>query len=342
MMKGIVRMPEIDLVVMWVDGSDPAWIAEKEKYDKTETDDSNAVFRFRDNGLMKYWFRAVEKYLPWARKIHFVTWGHLPPFLDPSNPKLNIVLHQDYMPENSLPCFNSSALEMNLFRIKGLAEHFIYFNDDDFVLRPMNAEDFFTNKGIPCGQFTEIPPIHKGYRGIWQMLYINDISIINQYFQKRVCQKGKKSKYFSMKYHWYDNVRSVAMKILFPNYFVGFKTFHVPSPFCKKTFRTIWEKEPELLSEVSRHKFRDYTDINQWLAVWWQLAEGNFHPRRMNTMSILVNIDTVDQACGWIMDQSYEMLCLNDDADENDFPLITSRLQQAFETILPEKSSFEL
>ena len=50
---------DIDFVVLWVDGSDPVWQAEKAKYQGKTLDDSNAPNRFRDWGLMPYWFRAV-------------------------------------------------------------------------------------------------------------------------------------------------------------------------------------------------------------------------------------------------------------------------------------------
>ena len=335
-------MPDIDLVVLWVDGSDPDWLAEKKKYAGSVENDGNAVYRFRDFGLMKYWFRAVESFLPWVNRIHFVTWGHLPPFLNVSHPKLNIVRHQDYMPEDCLPCFNSSALEMNLFRIHGLSEHFIFFNDDMFVLRSMEKKDFFTEKGLPCCQFTELPLTHRGNRGLWLMHCLNDISIINQDFSKRQCLRRDFHKYYSIKYDWRDNVRSLAMRYLFPQIFTGFKIFHVATPFCKKTFETIWEKETELLQEVSHHKFRDYTDVNQWLAVWWQMAEGNFYPRRMDTKSILLNYNNIDQICSWIRNQTFEMLCINDDVEERHYAYIVKRISDAFESVLPDKSSFEI
>ena len=57
---------DIDFVVLWVDGNDPEWRAEKAKYQGAVTDDSNSVNRFRDWGLMPYWFRAVEKFTPWV------------------------------------------------------------------------------------------------------------------------------------------------------------------------------------------------------------------------------------------------------------------------------------
>lgn len=89
---------DIDFVVLWVDGSDPAWQAEKAKYQGQPLDDSNTPNRFRDWGLMPYWFRAVEKFTPWVRKIYFVTCGHVPAFLNLAHPKLHHVKHADFLP----------------------------------------------------------------------------------------------------------------------------------------------------------------------------------------------------------------------------------------------------
>ena len=134
---------DIDFVVLWVDGNDPEWRAEKAKYQGAVTDDSNSVNRFRDWGLMPYWFRAVEKFTPWVHKIHFVTCGHVPEFLNLDHPKLSHVSHSDFLPQAALPTFSSHAIEMNIHRIPGLAEHFVYFNDDMFPLRPMPETAFF-------------------------------------------------------------------------------------------------------------------------------------------------------------------------------------------------------
>ena len=96
-----------------------------------------------------YLFRGIDKFMPWVRKIHFVTYGHLPKWLNVENKKLNIVNHKDYMAPSCLPCFNSEALEINIHRISGLAENFIYFNDDQFLLQPLKSTDFFIND-LPC------------------------------------------------------------------------------------------------------------------------------------------------------------------------------------------------
>jgi hypothetical protein len=87
------------------------------------------------------------------------------------------------------------------------------------------------------------------------------MSLINQYFKKKECERRYFLKYYSIKNNWHDNVRSLALCLLFPNSFTGFRTDHVASTFCKKTFETIWEKEPELMAQVSRRKFRSYKDF---------------------------------------------------------------------------------
>ena len=232
-------MPDVDLVVLWVDGSDPAWLAEKRQYEDPALGESAANGRYRDHGMMQYWFRAVERFMPWVRRIHFVTWGHLPPFLDTSNPKLHIVYHRDFMPEGTLPCFNSAALEMNLFRIPDLKEHFIYFNDDIFPLHPLKKTDFFTDNGIPRMQLTELPLFFRGDMGTWQMHLVNDLNIINRRFKKRECLRGRFGRCYSLRYPIRDNIRSLAMRCLFPGGFVGFKVFHTARPIAIKKRRCV-------------------------------------------------------------------------------------------------------
>ena len=73
---------KIDFVIPWVDGNDPKWKTEKDKYSPSKADDSNSANRYRDWGLLPYWFRAAEKFTPWVNKIYFVTWGHIPAFLN--------------------------------------------------------------------------------------------------------------------------------------------------------------------------------------------------------------------------------------------------------------------
>ncbi|MBO6061703.1 MAG: Stealth CR1 domain-containing protein, partial [Clostridia bacterium] len=175
---------DIDFVVLWVDGNDPEWLAEKRKYQSEVVDDSNAPNRFRDWGLMPYWFRAIEKFTPWVRKIHFVTCGHIPPWLNTEHPKLNHVKHSDYIPSEYLPTFSANTIEMNIHRIPDLAEHFVFFNDDTLITRKMEEKAFF-NAGLPCCCGIEVPAQFRGSLGIWQHLIANDLRVVNNHFNKR-------------------------------------------------------------------------------------------------------------------------------------------------------------
>ena len=133
---------EIDFVVTWVDMNDPKWKADFSKYSKKGIDNTTNEFseaRFRDHGFLKYWFRGIEKFAPWVRKIHFVTSGQKPEWLNVDHPKLSLVNHSDYIPEKFLPVFNSCLIEIYMHKIPDLTEHFVYFNDDFFSqTRPMD------------------------------------------------------------------------------------------------------------------------------------------------------------------------------------------------------------
>ena len=332
---------DVDIVVLWVDGSDPNWLKEKNKYSPKTIDDSNSENRFRDWGLMKYWFRGIEQNAPWIRTIHFVTWGHLPDFLKVDHPKIHVVRHQDYIPKEWLPTFSSHTLEMNIHRIPGLADHFIYFNDDTYLLRPMKKSDYF-REGVPCAQATEIPLGFIGKPEVWAFAAANDMGVINKHFLKNKLNKETRRKFLSCRYNWYDNVRTEALRFLFPNFFTGFKSFHCPAPFLKETFEELWMEEPELLRLTSNHKFRDKEDVNQWLAQWWQLAKGKFIPRKSNTCNFVVQSDRINTICKAIENGQYEMISISDPENmDYDFEEAKMCFQKAFEKRFSIKSTFE-
>ena len=330
----------IDFVIPWVDGNDPAWQKEKVKYQGAAADDSNMANRFRDWGLLPYWFRAVEKYAPWVNKIHFVTWGHLPDFLNASEPRLHIVRHSDYIPNAYLPTFSANTIEMNVHRISGLAEHFVYFNDDVFLLRPMQKTDFFRDE-LPCTFGGEIPVSFVGGDGIWRHLIVNNLRIVNNHFNKAEQVRRFGKQYRASIYGWKNNLRTMLCERLYPECFLGFKNLHAPAPFLKSTFEEIWNKEQTVLDDTCRRRFRSSDDVNQWLALWWQVAGGNFSPYNTDNLVMGADENTVGLLCDTIERQSHDMLCINDPSDAIDFPVLSRRIQQSFEKILPKKSVFE-
>ena len=331
---------DIDFVILWVDGSDPEWLKEKSKYEIKWGDDSDTVNRCRDWNLLHYWFRAVEEFTPWVRKIHLVTWGHVPVFLNLEAPKLHIVRHEEFIPQKYLPTFSSHAIEMNIHRIPGLAERFVYFNDDMFLLRSFQPEEFFKN-GLPCTYGGEVPIEIIGNIGIWQHAAVNDLGIVNAHFSKReaVAKYGKK--YRNKCYRWKDNIRTLALEKLYPDYFTGFKNIHAPAAYLKSTFQAIWNAEPEKLDSTCNDKFRTSNNVNQWVALWWQVASGQFSPALIDNLVMKITNDTIDELCDVIERQSHDYICLNDPEEEIDFQKLSRRLGKSFKTILPEKSQFE-
>lgn len=140
---------KIDFVVLWVDGNDPEFIREKNKYtpyiEQIDNDEDN-LHRYRDYGTFNYWFRMVERHAPWVNNIYLITNGQRPKWLNVNHPKLKWVRHEEFIPEEYLPTFNSSAIEMNIHRIDGLSENFVFFNDDMYLIQDVKYSDFFVNE----------------------------------------------------------------------------------------------------------------------------------------------------------------------------------------------------
>lgn len=331
---------DIDVVILWVDGNDPAWQSEKRKYQLETETENNAVNRYRDWRLLPYWFRAIETFAPFVRKIHFVTWGHVPAFLNLDAPKLHIVRHDEFIPKEYLPTFSSHAIEMNIHRIPDLAEHFVYFNDDMFLLRPFQPENFFRD-GLPCTYGGEVPIELIGNIGTWLHAAVNDLGIINAHFDKRdsVVKYGKK--YRDKRYRWKDNLRTLLLEKLHPDYFTGFKNLHAPGAYLKKAFEAVWEAEPEKLKATCMDRFRTSDNVNQWVVLWWQVASGQFSPAVTDNLVKKIDNASIDLLCDVIENQKHDYVCLNDPDEKIDFEILSTRLQAAFQKILPEKCSYE-
>lgn len=143
-------MIDIDLVYLWVNGNDPKWIAKRNACIGNPTGkQDNCAGRYADTGELKYSLRSIEKNAPWIRKIFIVTDNQVPEWLDTTNPKVQIVDHKEILPQESLPCFNSTLLEHFIHKIPGLSEYFILGNDDTYIYRPVTQKAFFADDNLP-------------------------------------------------------------------------------------------------------------------------------------------------------------------------------------------------
>lgn len=330
---------KIDFVIIWVDGNDPEWRAEKNRYQGLVTNQEDASDqRYRDWDILQYWFRGVENFCPWVNKVHFVTWGHLPPWLNVNNDKLNIVRHQDYIPACYLPTFSSHTIELNLHRIMDLSEHFVYFNDDMFVIAPMRETDFFRN-GKPCD--SAIMNVHcYNMEEMVILTPFRDIGVINHEFNMKDVIKNNPIGWFNPRYG--INVIRNMILLACPR-FPGMLQQHLPTSFCKTSFQEVWDKYYDILNETCKHKFREITDVNQWLIKEWQLAKNAFYPRALSIGSSLpLYTDTYKKAAEFIKTQRKKMVCINDvEMTEAEYIERREEIKKAFDKILPKKSLFE-
>ncbi|GAA2851256.1 Stealth-like protein [Aminobacter aminovorans] len=140
----------IDVVMPWVDGSDPAHRDSLLRHWPKRPWLRPAPYRYRENGELRYALRSIHFHLPWVRTIHLVTNGQVPSWLDLDHPGINLITHGDFFAEpSSLPVFSSSAIEANLHGIgrAGVADRFLLFNDDFFVGQSVPREEFITPDG---------------------------------------------------------------------------------------------------------------------------------------------------------------------------------------------------
>jgi Stealth protein CR2, conserved region 2/Stealth protein CR1, conserved region 1 len=148
----------IDVVIAWVDGRDPKHCAKRKRYLADPGGDAKpermaiSKRRFSDNDEIRFCLRSIHNYAPWIRTIWLVTDNQVPAAIDRQRAErdnIRIVDHReifrDY--EQLLPTFNSLAIETMLWRIEGLADRFLYFNDDMMFVGPVEPTDFFSKEG---------------------------------------------------------------------------------------------------------------------------------------------------------------------------------------------------
>ena len=129
----------MDIVITYVNGLDPVWQRDYEKY----TNQPVLEKRFRDWGTLRYLFRGIAENMPFIRKVHLVVSheSQVPEWIN--RDEVHIVLHKDIIPADYLPVFNSNPIEMHLHRIEDLDEEYLYFNDDVFPMMKCEPTDFF-------------------------------------------------------------------------------------------------------------------------------------------------------------------------------------------------------
>lgn len=327
---------EIDFVVLWVDGSQKEWIEEFNRYLPLYSSKriNVGVERYRDNGFLKYWFRGVEKFAPWVRKVHLVTANQRPEWINPSCPKLNLVNHGDYIREEFLPLFNSSAIEIGIHKIPGLAEHFVYFNDDFFLIDKINPDFYFSKDGLPKDSaiLDNIP------NDTWGHCLMNNEIELERIIDKNNLYQKNKAKFFSPVYkrRIFQNIFRVKR---LHNCYLAYN--HFSQPYQKKTFEAVWEKSAKSLEETLKNRYRTEQDLTHYLFREYAIFNGNFVPVNNQERRYMYDYShDISQLAEAIKQHKYCEIVLNDH-ECDDYEIRMEIIRQAFEFILPEKSIFE-
>lgn len=139
----------IDVVYTWVSHSDPKW---REMWRRTMgrepvsgEDDARSVERFISRDELRYSLRSIHAFAPWVRRVFVVSNCAPPSWVNVD--EVTWVDHSEIIPEEFLPTFSSHAIESRLHHVPDLSEHFLYFNDDFFLMRALDPEHFFLGSG---------------------------------------------------------------------------------------------------------------------------------------------------------------------------------------------------
>lgn len=245
----------IDVVFTWVNGADSKW---REKFNRfaTEMAQKSALYatdsaRFEDHNELYYSVNAVLKMLPWVRKIFIVTDGQTPTWLNESHQnKIEIIDHTQIIEAQFLPTFNSHVIEAHLHKIPNLSEHFIYFNDDVFVAKPLKAIHFFQPNGLASIFLADKSVKVMANKGVFTPTLLaskNNIALLEQDYQCKI----------------------------------DTPLVHTYAPLRKSIYELAWQKYHKEIYAFLSNKFRAANDLNftNFLIPWLMYLEGKACPR---------------------------------------------------------------
>jgi len=317
----------IDLVYMWVDGSDPDWRHRFEERtahthdgtaagspgETTKTPDAIAPWRFRDQDELLYSLRSVEMYAPWIRHVHLVTDHQLPRWLNTEHPKIRVHFHDEIFADPSaLPVFNSHAIGTQLHHIEGLAEHYLYMNDDVLFGGIVEPEHFFTASGIARirRSKTSSPIVPFDALSEIEAARFNSARLIEQRHGVR------------------------------PTSLFG----HTPIPQVRSVAMQLEAAFPDAFDRTMRSVVRAKTDIepNSWLHLNELLATGRAVESHVPYGYFLLGTATGRERLSHALKTgSAHVLCLNDSASEDGKDYATW-LRRQLDRAYPHMSTFEL
>ncbi|MCV3320379.1 sugar phosphotransferase [Pediococcus pentosaceus] len=334
-------MPKkIDFVVSWVDSNDANWQKRMNNQLKKMGKDQLMIGeeRYHDFGFFKYWFRSIEKYAPWVNHVYVVTDQQKPSFFK-ENEKVSLVDHKAFIPSEYLPTYSSSVIELFLDKIPGIADNFVYFNDDMFLNAPVNQNVFFTDSGLPMD--SAIPSVLQPISE-FDCIPFNDALVLNQNFPKKEYFKKNKKKFLSYKYG-FSNILKTILTIPFSNW-SSFKIQHIPYALRKKDYKMLRKYAEEQIDKTANMHFRSDKDINIWLLLELRFVQGVFQPRSIK-VGKYYDFDNIQALLRTIKNEQIPLVCINDDSKHlrlTDKIKISKEILRNLENKFPKKSRVEI
>jgi hypothetical protein len=282
----------IDIVYTWVDGTDPVWMARKDRalrqLDPGFVADADDPSRYHEHDELRYSLRSVAMFADFVRHIYIVTDGQVPPWLDTDHERISIVDHREVFDDTgNLPTFNSHAIESRLHHIEGLAEHYLYLNDDFFFGRRVPADRFFHANGTSkfFVSHARIPAGARSSEGrSVDAAAVNTRELVEQRFGRRVHHKLK----------------------------------HTPYPQRRSV---LYEMEAALREEFARtaaSRVRSPADvpIPSSLFHYYAYLTGRAVPGRISSQYVSLGEENLAKRLrGLRMRRDFDVLCINDSVD---------------------------
>lgn len=231
------QLEPIDAVITWVDGNAAKHRQKRQKYMAMESlplhENASNPHRWMCNDEILYCIQSIENHAPWIGKIWVVV-DEEGPDLSSLSESIRAKVHLAYHAEifdgytQVLPTFNSLAIETMLWRIKGLSERFIYFNDDVFLAAPLSPTDLFDG----------VTPI---LRGKW----VDYSGLFDRHENRQD----------PAKFHNFVQVNAAQM-MGFPATAL-FSAAHVVHPFRRSKMAELFARYPDDFLNNIQHRFRN-------------------------------------------------------------------------------------
>lgn len=307
----------IDLVYTWVNADDDIWrenfrqvAHEVGRYSELTAATNAARWHSRDE--LRYSLRSVEMYAPFIRNIYIVTNGQCPKWLV-GHDRIRVISHEALYPDVSvLPTFNSHHIETVLHHIPGLAEHFLYLNDDFFFARRCTPEDFFTIGGLG--------------KVFYSSRHLDDRPV-SQYDRASVAS--------------HKNSRALLLQRFGVSCHRKFK--HAPYVMRRSVWNQIELEFGEELEATRRNRFRSRDDLNgQFLYAHYAVLTGTACPGSIRDRYVDVQNETFVEVLRKAESAGAKVFCINDaNSTENNVGAPDKVVRSFLERRFPVRAPWE-